>query len=173
MTWGAILRQLLADPLAWLFAAIVGIAGATGGYFYGQHTEATANEAKQSKALTEALQRARTAEAKIATEVQGVSNDYEVKISNLNRTVAAANVELGRLRVKPRCSMPTSAASPGESNAAAEGQTNGDRTGEINLDGIAGKIIELGGDLDAANIRITSLQDLVSKYEKACKVDLP
>ena len=125
MTSGAILRQLPADPLAWLLAAIVGIAGAAGGYFYGKHTEAAANEAKQSKALAEALQRPRTAEAKIATEVQGVSNDYEVKISNLNCSVAAANAELGRLRVKPRCGMPTNAPSPGESNAAAEGQTNG------------------------------------------------
>ena len=173
MTWGAILRQLLTDPLAWLFAAIVGIAGATGGFFYGQHTEAIANESKQNKALAEALQRARTAEAKIATEIQGVSNDYEIKISNLNGRIAAANVELGRLRVKPRCSMPTITPAPGESNAAAESGTNGDRTGEINLDGTARKIIELGGDLDAANIRIIELQSLASKYQKACKVELP
>lgn len=173
MTWGAILRQLLTDPLAWLFAATVGIAGATGGFFYGQHTEAVANEAKQNKALAEALQRARTAEAKLATEVQGVSNEYETKLFALNDRIGVANAELGRLRVKPRCSMPTSAASPGESNATAEGQTNGDRTGEINLDGTARKIIELGGDLDAANIKIIGLQELVSKYENACKVDLP
>lgn len=173
MIWGAIMRQLLTDPLAWLFAAIVGIAGATGGFFYGRHTEAKANEAKQNKALAEALQRARSAEAKLATEVQGVSNEYETKLSALNDRIGAANVELGRLRVKPRCSMPTNAASPGESNAAAESAANGDRTGEINLDGTARKIIELGGDLDAANIQIIELQALVSKYENACKVNLP
>lgn len=171
MTWGAILRGLLTDPLAWVLALVVGAAAALGGYFYGQHTQAAADTAKENAALISALNRARTAEAKLSTEINWVSNDYETKIAALKGRVDSANVELGRLRVKPRCSLPTSAPAAGEPNAAAESGTNGIAAGEINLDGTARKIIELGGDFDAANIRIVELQSLVNKYANACKID--
>lgn len=171
MTWGAILRGLLTDPLAWALALVVGLAAALGGYFYGQHTQAATDTAKENAALVQALNRARTAEAKLSTEINGVSNDYETKIAELKGRVDSANVELGRLRVKPRCSLPTSAAAASEPNATAESGTNGVTAGEINLDGTARKIIELGGDFDAANIRIVELQSLVNKYANACKID--
>lgn len=170
MTWGAILRGLLTDPLAWALALVVGLAAALGGYFYGQHTQAAADTAKENAAFVSALNRARTAEAKLSTEINGVSNDYETKITALKSRVDSANVELGRLRVKPRCSLPTIAPAPGEPNATAESGTNGIAAGEINLDGTARKIIELGGDYDAANIRIVELQSLVNKYANACKI---
>jgi hypothetical protein len=67
--------------------------------------------------------------------------------------------------------LPTIAIAASEPNAAAESGTNGAAAGEINLDGTARKIIELGGDFDAANIRIVELQSLVSKYANACKID--
>lgn len=171
MTWGAILRDLLTDPLAWALALVVGLAAALGGYFYGQHTQAAADTAKENAALVFALNRARTAEAKLSTEINGVSNDYETKIATLKSRIDSANVELGRLRVKPRCSLPTIAPAASEPNAAAESGTNGVTAGEINLDGTARQIIELGGDYDAANIRIVELQSLVNKYANACKIN--
>lgn len=171
MTWLGLLKGLLTDPLAWVFALLVGTAAALGGYFYGQHTQAAADAAKANAALVSALNRARTAEAKLSTEINGVSNDYETKITALKSRVDSANVELGRLRVKPRCSLPTIAPAASEPNAAAESGTNGIATGEINLDGTARQIIELGGDFDAANIRIVELQSLVNKYANACKID--
>ena len=171
MTWGAILRGLLTDPLAWVFALLVGTSTAFGGYFYGQHAQAAADAAKENAALVSALNRARTAEARLSTEINGVSNDYETKIDALKSRVDSANVELGRLRIKSRCSLPTITPAASEPNAAAESGTNGVATGEIDLDGTARKIIELGADYDAANIRITELQSLVNKYANACKID--
>lgn len=171
MTWGAILRGLLTALLAWALALVVGLAAALGGYFYGQHTQAAADAAKQNAALVSALNRARTAEAKLSTEINGVSNDYETKIAALKSRVDSANVELGRLRVKPRCSLPTTTPAPSEPNATAKGEANGATAGEINLDGTARKIIELGGDYDAATISIVELQSLVNKYANACKID--
>jgi hypothetical protein len=171
MTWGAILRDLLTDPLAWALALVVGLAAALGGYFYGQHAQAAADTAETNAALVQAFNRARTAEAKLSTEINGVSNEYETKIAALKSRVDSANVELGRLRVKPRCSLPTIAPAASEPNATAESGTNGPTAGEIDLDGVAKQVIELGSDFDAANIRIIELQYLVNKYANACKIN--
>lgn len=159
------------DPRVWLAFVVAIVVSVGGGYFWGSHAESVANEAKQNKALAEALTKVRQTEARLQTEVQGVSNEYETKIAALADRASIAERDLGRLRVKPRCSMPTIAAAPGKLDATAESGTVGVGTGEINLDDVAKQTVELGRDFDAANIRIVELQSLIRKYENACKVN--
>lgn len=159
------------DPRVWLAFVVAIVVSIGGGYFWGSHAESVANEAKQNKALAEALTKVRQAEAKLQTEVEGVSNEYETKIAALADRASIAERDLGRLRVKPRCSMPTIAPAPGKLDATAEVGTVGAGTGEINLDDVAKQTVELGRDFDAANIRIVELQSLIRKYENACKVN--
>jgi len=159
------------DPRVWLAFIVAIVVTLGGGYFWGSHAEHVANEAKQNKALNEALTKVRTAEAKLATEINGVSNEYETKLAALNARAVTAELDVGRLRVKPRCSMPTITPSPGKLDATPDDGTDRPRTGEINLDDVAKQTVELGRDYDAANIRIVELQSLVRKYENACRVE--
>ncbi|OHD25439.1 MAG: hypothetical protein A2Y38_12835 [Spirochaetes bacterium GWB1_59_5] len=159
------------DPRLWLAFIVAIVVSVSGGYFWGSHAESVANEAKQNKALNEALTKVRTAEAKLSIEINGVSNEYETKLAALNNRAVIAERDLIRLRVKPRCSLPTIAPGPGELDATPGDGTDGPRTGEINLDDVAKQTVELGRDFDAANIHIIELQSLVRKYENACRVE--
>lgn len=141
------------------------------GYFYGRHSESAANEAEQNKALIDALTKVRQTEEKLQTQVEQVSNEYETQIAQLAERASVAERDLGRLRVKPRCGVPSIAVSPGKSNATAEHAAVGRGTGEIDLDDVAKQTIELGRDFDAANIKIAELQSLIRTYENACKIN--
>lgn len=157
-----------------LLALIVGfLAAVGGGYQWGSSVTETNIKAETGEALNNALTKVRTLEAELSTKTNGVSNDYEVKGKKLDSNIDAALLDHGRMRINPRCpnSMPTIAPGPGKLDASAESGTNRARAGEINLDDVAKQTIELGGDLDKANLNIIELQSLVRIYEKACRVE--
>jgi len=139
----------------------------------GVRHERAVNEAKVNKTIVKEIPKVAAKEAATNKAIEGVGNETESKVAALTGRLDAANAELGRLRVKRSCTNanPAPAASARDAASNATEPTNGPTAGEVNLDGVAGKIIELGGDLDAANIRIDELRGLVVVYQKACKVD--
>ncbi len=142
-------------------------------YFAGVHHERKANEAKVNKAIVAEIPKVAAKEAATNKAIEGVGNETESNVTALAGRLAAANIELGRLRIKRACTDSNAPAATNPRNAASDptGPVYGPGTGEINLDEVAGEVIQLGNDYDAANIRINELRALVRVYEKACKVD--
>src|SRR5512137_693499 len=99
MTWSALLWKLLADPLAWVFALVVGAAAALGGYFYGNHTATAAFEQKQTAAENVGLKNEVKVVQQTAVNLNEVDKSY-VKEKKLNSDAAnAAYSEFNGLRV--------------------------------------------------------------------------
>lgn len=146
-------------------ALAVGISG-IGGYAAGIRHERQAAEARYHEELSNALDKARILEQNKAAELRSVADAYEKRLSAVDGRANAYRRELGRLRVSVASSerLPTVAACPGASDATA-GRTVGVGTREVNLDDVAGEIIQLGADLDRARETITGLQDVVRSYE--------
>lgn len=92
---------------------------------------------------------------------------YEKQNEQIKLHADAQLLELGRLRAKScSASVPKAklaAASPGNNDAPSA--TGGQQPGEVNLDGTARKIIELGEELDRQNQKLIYLQ----KYAKNCQ----
>jgi hypothetical protein len=142
-------------------------------YFAGVHHERQANKAKINKSIVNEIPKVAAKEAATNKAIEKVGNETESKVEDLaNRNRILVN-ELGRLRVRtcPANAAATATASTRNAASNATKPAYGPGTGEVNLDGVAGKIIELGSDLDAANIRVDELRGLVIVYSKACKVD--
>ncbi len=139
----------------------------------GVRHERAINKAKVNETIVAEIPKVAKKEAETNRSIQGVGNETESKVAALAGRLDAANAELGRLRVKRACTNPNAAPAAIARNAASNATepAYGPTAGEINLDDVAGEVIELGNDLDAANIRIDELRALVVVYEKACKVD--
>lgn len=105
-------------------------------------------------------------------EVKQAGENYEAKFKELETKFRQLGYDFGRLRVPTRYSLPKTGTNPATSigASATAGSTNGPGTGEINLDGIAAKVIELGADLDKSNTKNKYLQDLLISNQKACTV---
>jgi hypothetical protein len=170
MTWGALLRALLTDPLAWLFAFVVGVLCGLAGYFYGQHTEAKANELAKQTATVVAYEEVKPKEAEAAKTINEVAKVVEHEKKSTNIAAAAIVGEFSGLRVKPACqSVPTIAAA-GSQLAGSTGSER-PRTGEVDFDGITRKVAELGRDYDNAARQIKALTIAAEAYRKACNVE--
>lgn len=168
MTWAALIKALLTDPLAWMFALIVGMFSALGGYFYGQHAEHVLNENAKKSAIIEQYENVRPKEAIVATTANEASKDHEkVKSSNKINAAAVAG-SFGGLRVRASCNndSPSTAASSGKSGTGAGSERTG--TSETDFDDVAQKIIELGNDYDNAINQIKNLNVVLDAYRKAC-----
>ena len=139
----------------------------------GVRHERASNEAEKNETIVAEIPKVAKKEAETNKAIEGVGNETESKVADLTGRLNAANAELGRLRVKRTCTNSNAAPATVARNAASEASqpTIGPGPSEINLDGVAAKIIGLGGDLDASYIRIDELQGLVRVYQKACKVD--
>lgn len=170
MTWGALLKALLTDPLAWGFALIVGTFAALGGYFYGRHSEHVSNEAVKKAAIVEAYKEVRPKEKEVAESTNKASKDHE-QTKQSNKAVADVVVSDYRgLRVESTCSnQPTIAASSGEPVTSAGSERP--RTGEADFEGIARKVVELGNDYDDAVSQIKGLNATLEAYRKACNAE--
>lgn len=145
-------------------AAVVVLLAATGGaYWKGRSDMAVHYETRLRAAENEALKAAREIEHTKTAEAQKVSENYEAKLKAVNDRYSAADRELGRLRVKVRAcaDMPAASAPAGKPDATARDGAVGAGPGEINLDGTARRIIELGRDLDACTAQVIGLQDVV------------
>lgn|GEM_PF-1951308 len=162
MPWTLLLNGRVLMVLA-ILASIVG--AGVGGYARGRSVERQANEFRQLKALAEAQARVAEIEHAKAAEIQGISNDYEERLTALSNRAAAAEHDLGRLRVRScRDGVSRTASAAGESHAPPANGAVGSGEGSINLDRAATEIVRLGRDLDAANLRIIELQALVRSY---------
>lgn len=170
MTWGALLRALLTDPLAWGFALIVGMFAALGGYFYGQHAEAVSNEAKAKAAIVEQYEEVRPKEKQAATTINGASKQHE-QTKQTNKVIADTVVaDFGGLRIRTACQdKPAIAGSTGEPVASTGSERP--RTGEADFEGIARKVVELGNDYDNAVSQIKDLNATLDAYRKACSAE--
>jgi hypothetical protein len=159
----------LIDPRLWL-AVIVGIGLS---FFSGTQYGKRQAKVKANEAIVAYIPKVQAKQAETSTKIESISNETEKENAELSKRLIAANIELGRLRVKPRCNVPTSTTSASTRNATGETANgiNGLGTLEVNLDSVANEIIQLGGDLDASYIRIDELRGLVQVYEKACKVE--
>lgn len=172
MTWGLLLRQLLVDPLAWLFACVVGAATGLAGYAYGHHAAGVANEQHQTKAENVELKKVATEEHAATIEINKVDKAYVEKKTSNEANAAAVNSEFSGLRVKPMCNnSPTVAAGASGTNAAGTAERN--RTGEIDFTRLENELIKLGRDYDNAIAKIEGLQDVIVVYQKACGVESP
>jgi len=170
MSWGAMIWKIVSDPLAIMFALIVGGLCGFGGYLYGQHIEHVSNEAEKQTAIVQQFEAVRPIEAEAATNVNQASKNHETAKS-INKT-NAASVSSGftGLRFRSTCNdKPTIAASSGESANSAGSERP--RTGEANFDDVAGKIVELGNDYDNAISQIQGLNATLDAYRKACGVE--
>ncbi len=170
MTWGAMVWKIVSDPIAIMFALIVGALCSLGGYFYGQHIEHVSNEAEKQTAIVKQFEEVRPKEAAAALTVNEASKSHETNKA-INKTNAASiSSSFTGLRVRSACNdKPTTAASSGESANSAGSERP--RTGEANFDDVAGKIVELGNDYDNAISQIQGLNATLDAYRKACGVE--
>lgn len=141
-----------------------------GSYLWGYSNGGGYERAKQNKAVVERVVKVQAKQAETSTEIKQAGETYETQYFNLMRDHERAMSELGRLRVKRPSCMPATATSASARNAASEESAVRPGAGEVNLDGIAGQVIELGKDLDDSNLRIEELKALVVAYQKACTV---
>lgn len=139
----------------------------------GMRHEHNLNEATKNKVIVAEIPKVAAKEAATNKAIEGVGNETESKVAVLAGKLDAANAELGRMRIKRTCTNANPAPAASARDAASNPTEPADRlgAGEINLDEVAGEVIQLGNDYDAANIRIDELRGLVRVYEKACKVD--
>lgn len=170
MTWGAMVWKIVSDPIAIMFALIVGALCSLGGCFYGRHIEHVSNEAEKQTAIVKQFEEVRPKEAAAALTVNEASKSHETNKA-INKTNAASiSSSFTGLRVCSACNdKPTIAASSGESANSAGSERP--RTGEANFDDVAGKIVELGNDYDNAISQIKGLNATLDAYRKACGVE--
>jgi hypothetical protein len=168
MAWLAVLRRVCGDPVALALAFIVGTLCFAGGYFVGGDAKEDKQALEVAKGENKKLRQAIEHYAEWAENINETSNEYQAKLKKLHADYAASSGELDRLRIKPRNCPAIVTASTGKPDGTAEAGTDRNGTGEINLDGVAQQIKQLGIDFDAANIHITELQTLVNQYRKAC-----
>lgn len=159
-----------------LYATVLAVV--VGASFYGGTIhEKNRALAVANKIVVKQVEKVAVKEAAVNKQIEKVGNETETKVADLSGKLAIANAELGRLRVEwPTCGTNANAAPAASArNAASEGTGATIRPGtrEIDLDGVAAKVNQLGYDLDASYIRIDELQDLVRVYSdpKTCKVD--
>lgn len=129
------------------------LASAFGGYEFANRSNAQAiATARTEKAAVEAQLSIKNAE---------IENTYDAQTERLAIDTTVANVEFGRLRIETGGCMPEiTSPTPGHSRAA-KSQPERPRAVEIDLDRVAREIISLGSELDAANIKIAALQQVV------------
>lgn len=160
MPWSILLNPRIMGTLA----AVVILAGSfIGVYFKGKSIERAKWELAAAKIQADAEQKVREIEQLQSSEIQKASGDYEQKIQKLHTTYNSA-LDGVRLRLK-KCSdnhLPATSGAAGGSHAAAANSRDG--AGEINLDGTAKRLLELGRDLDACSAQVTGLQELVTSY---------
>jgi hypothetical protein len=170
MTWGAMVWKIVSDPIAIMFALIVGGLCGLGGYFYGQHVEHVSNEAEKQTAIVQQFEAVRPKEAEAATNVNKASKDHETTKASNKTNAAVISSNFTGLRVRAACNdKPTIAASSGEPANSAESERP--RTGEADFDGITRKVIELGNDYDDAVSQIAELNSTLDAYRKACNAE--
>lgn len=176
MTWLAVLRRVLGDPVALILAAIVGILAATGGYFYGHYKGSSAAEAKQeqvnTKAENTALKDTREVEHKAAVELNDKGKNYvEAKETN-KRNADAVNSEFIGLRVKSKAcnDLPTSAPAASGINAARTTDEQRGGTSEVDFADVTRQVTQLGNDYDNAISKIGQLQETIKVYQSVCGI---
>lgn len=169
MTWGAILRHLLTDPLALALAFIVGILCAFGGYFYGLEVERKSNEAEQAKAAIVELQKVKAEETKTSNAINEKAAEYDkAKKDNESKSNSVANQFAG-VPFKPCKSVPTVASVTAESSRSAGSERL--EAERIYFDDIAEQVASLGRDYDNAAGQIKSLTETIAAYRKLTKSD--
>lgn len=167
MTWGALLRALLTDPLAWAFAFLVGVLCAVGGYLVGGSVEKDRQEAAANKAVIIAYETIKPKETKSAESINEASKKHEETKQSNNIAAAIVGAEFNGLRVKTVCpSVPTIAASPGEPVK----RTGGERPSAVEVDfaGIERKIVELGRDYDNVISQLAQCNAVLAEDRKLC-----
>lgn len=171
MSWGAMIWKIVSDPIAIMFALIVGALCSLGGYFYGQHTEHVSNEAAKQTTIVEKYEEVRSKEKEAAETTNEASKTHEINKESNKANAASVSASFSGLRYRANCNndKPTTAASSGESVASAESERP--RTGEADFTGIARKIVELGNDYDDAVSQIAELNSTLDAYRKACKAE--
>ena len=176
MTWLAVIRRVLSDPVALILAATVGILAAAGGYFYGHYKGASGEQAKQeqvnTKAENTALKDTREVEHKAAIQLNDKGKNY-VEAKEVNkRNAAAVNSEFVGLRVKPKaCSdLPTIAPAASGTNAAGTANEQRGGTSEVDFADVTRQVTQLGNDYDNAISKIAQLQETIKVYQSVCGV---
>ena len=170
MSWGVMIWKIVSDPIAIVFALIVGALCGFGGYFYGQHIEHVSNEAAKQTAIVEKYEEVRPKEKEAAETTNEASKKHEITKEDNKANAASVSASFSGLHYRANCndSKPTIAASSGEPVASAESKRP--RTGETDFTGIARKVIELGNDYDNAVSQIEGLNTTLEAYRKACNV---
>jgi|SRR6187551_119163 len=170
MTWGAMLRALLTDPSAWVFAFVVGAFCAAGGYFYGASVEQDRNEAKNNASLVETYKEVRQVEKTTTNNVNATVKENEHSKKLVAASADVLTGEFNGLRFRAACpSMPTVTADPSKLDRSARSERL--RPSEEDFDGITRKVIELGRDYDNAINQIKDLAKAAELYRQACSLD--
>lgn len=170
MTWGAVLKELLTDPLAWAFAFIVGTLCAFGGYEYGLYREHQSNELSKQIAIASTYKENAKKEVIASFNVNEASKDHGNTIETNNSVSRNLDSDIGGLRLKSACpNLPTVAASSGKSSAGSASERTS--AGEVDFTGIKREVIELGRDYDNAISQIEALNKIADEYRKTCNPD--
>lgn len=138
------------------------------GYSKGKSTQ----KEQQNAAIVKQVGKVAEKETVTHVAVQTKGEDYEAKFKELEAKFVKLGYDFGRLRVKrPGGSLPEAgtAASKGD-GTFAEKPVDRPGTSEINLDGIAAKVIGLGFELDQSNAKVAYLQGLLVTYHDACTI---
>lgn len=145
MTWGAMIWKIVSDPLAIMFALIVGGLCGFGGYLYGQHIEHVSNEAEKQTAIVQQFEAVRPKEAEAATNVNKASKDHETTKASNKTNAAVISSNFTGLRVRAACNdKPTIAAAPGKLDATAESGPSGLERAKQILTELREKLSNLG-----------------------------
>lgn len=156
------------DPKVWLGFVIAVTLSFMTGCQYGKDKEHKANEAAKAAATITAYTNVRTIEQNANESQNNVATTFEDEMQALR--IRADSLDLDRLRVTPRTCASLPAVSPTASglNGTGTGAAYGVGTGEVNLDGVARQVKQLGVDLDAARTKVKGLQSLVKTYQSVC-----
>lgn len=144
--------------------AVLAIVALSFGFYQGCNYSNDKWQAKLQEAENKQLIEVRKIESERLKEVQEVSSAYEVKTLQLKEKLIAVQHDFSRLRVPTRKACLPTIASPASPTNAADTiarTDNGLEQSEVNLDGIAAQVIELGNDLDKCYIKLGELQNYV------------
>lgn len=141
------------------------------GCMYGKHSANVANEAAKNVQVIDVMNGVRTIEQQSNESQNNVAKTFEEELAALSVRANSSEFQLDRLRFTPRpCdALPTTSPGTGKLNAAPGSVAIRPATGEVNLDGTAKQVKQLGLDLDEANAKIIGLQKLVNLYQETYK----
>lgn len=167
------LKNYLALALGLILAVWVAYSS---GLIVGAKRQKAADSAQYLADLTIAIAENEKRVAKIESDFSQKLNEtlsnYEKENKQIKLAADSTMLELGRLRAKScGASVPkTKPTAPSPGNNDTPGATGGEQPGEVNLDGVARKIIELGEQLDLQNQKLIYLQQYANSCQNAFRL---